>query len=141
MLFRSHSKDFLYELVGGWQWWFPRCKHAYTACFFVFIVSHWDSLISCITVGCVVPQTALLIHHTFCIEAKPSNVQMQISVCHILSVYLWHLSFPPTIILPSPLFRTQGCSIIASFLPHGPISTGVTARLTSVITQLVILLL
>lgn len=62
-------------------------------------------------------------------------------VISCLSIFGICPSLPPTIVLPSPLFLTPGCSIIASFLPHGPISTGVTARLTSVITQLVILLL
>lgn len=36
MFIQLHSKDFPHELAGGWQWWFPRCKHAYTASFFFF---------------------------------------------------------------------------------------------------------
>lgn len=45
MLIQLHSKDFPHELVGGWQRWFPRCKHAYTACFFVFL----HNIVLCLT--------------------------------------------------------------------------------------------
>lgn len=66
MFIQLHSKRFPHELVGGWHCWFPRCKHAYTACFLHNLVSLGLSHILCYCRLCVEPpQTALLIHHFF----------------------------------------------------------------------------
>lgn len=69
------------------------------------------------------------------LQTKPSNVQIQILVWHIPPTVLMDLFLaifvivqPPISPFPSLLFLTPGCSITASFLPYGPISTGFTSN-------------
>lgn len=104
MLIQLHSKDFPHDLVGGWQWWFPRCNNTTSYC-----ASLGLSHILCYCGPYVeLPQMALLIHNFFKIQIKPS--QIQILVCHIpptvlmdfffLSIFVISPSFPSFPSLP-----------------------------------------